>query len=272
MTPIVVLIEPQMGANIGAAMRAMCNFGLHRMRLVRPRDGWPNASAVAMATGAGRLLEDVEVFESTELAVGDCHAVYATTARPRGLTKRVLTPEAAMPEILSHSTAGRRVALMFGPERSGLPNADIVLSNAIISIPVDPDFPVLNLAQAVLLVSYEWRRSTHSVQSTQSKQSTQSTQSATTATGTAPRELTEMEAPTLAESIKVTKFVQHLIEELEGVDCFFTGEKKPAMASALENMIRRWPLTEQDVRTLWRVIRTLSTKRGNEEMKEKGDS
>ena len=156
--PTFILIRPQMGENIGAAARAMWNFGLDRMRITAPRDGWPNQKAVAMASGAGRLLDEAQLFETTDDAISDCTYVYATTARDRDLTKPVLTPEAAMIEARVRIAAGQKVAVLFGPERAGLENEDIIRANAIISVPVNPEFPSLNLAQCVLLTAYEWRR------------------------------------------------------------------------------------------------------------------
>ncbi|MEM6946215.1 MAG: RNA methyltransferase, partial [Pseudomonadota bacterium] len=156
--PVAVLVEPQLGENIGAAARALWNFGLDRMRIVAPRDGWPNPKAVAMASGAGRLLDDAQIFETTAEAVADCTLVYATTARARELTKRVLTPEDAMREAAAATEAGERVALLFGRERTGLENDDVMRASAIVTVPVNPDFPSLNLAQCVLLLGYEWRR------------------------------------------------------------------------------------------------------------------
>jgi len=143
--PSFVLVRPQMGENIGAAARAMWNFGLDRMAIVAPRDGWPNPKAVAMASGAGRLLDEAGVFETTADAVGAASYVYATTARSRDLTKDVFTPEAAMADAAKRINAGQQVSVLFGPERSGLENSDISRANAIISVPVNPDFASLNL-------------------------------------------------------------------------------------------------------------------------------
>ena len=134
--PAFVLIRPQMGENIGAAARGMWNFGLDRMRIIDPRDGWPNQKAVAMASGAGRLLDEAQIFDDTAAAIADCDYVYATTARPRGLTKLVLTPEAAMQDARARIAEGQKVAVMFGPERSGMENEDIARANAIISVPI----------------------------------------------------------------------------------------------------------------------------------------
>ena len=156
--PTFVLVRSQMGENIGGAARAMWNFELDRMRLVAPRDGWPNPRAVALASGAGRLLDQAGVFESTAEAVADCDYVYATTARVRGLTKPVLEPADAMDEARALKVAGKKVAVLFGPERAGLENEDVARANAIITVPVNPEFYSLNLAQCVLLVAYEWRR------------------------------------------------------------------------------------------------------------------
>ncbi len=156
--PTFVLVNPQMGENIGAAARAMWNFGLDRMRLVAPRDGWPNPGAVAMAAGAGRLLDEAQLAQTTAEAVADCTFVMATTARNRDLTKPIYAPEHAMQVARERIGAGEKVAVLFGPERAGLENRDIALANAIISVPVNPDFASLNLAQCVLLTAYEWRR------------------------------------------------------------------------------------------------------------------
>ena len=156
--PAIILIRPQMGENIGAAARAMWNFGLDHMRIVDPRDGWPSQKAVAMASGAGRLLDEARLFDTTAEALADTTFVMATTARPRDLTKPVYSPEFAMAEAARRIGTGQKVAVMFGPERAGLENDDIIRANAIISVPVNPEFPSLNLAQCVLLLSYEWQR------------------------------------------------------------------------------------------------------------------
>ncbi len=156
--PAFVLVRPQLGENIGATARAMWNFGLRGLRLVEPRDGWPNPSAVAMASGAGGLLDEARLFATTAEAVADCGTIYATTARPREMTKRVLTPEAAMAEARGIVAAGGRVGVLFGPERAGLGNDDVILADAIVTVPVNPAFASLNLAQSALLMAYEWRR------------------------------------------------------------------------------------------------------------------
>jgi len=153
--PVIVLVRPQLGENIGKAARAMLNFGLTELRLVSPRDGWPNPSAGPAAAGADVVLERATVHETLAEAVADCANVYATTVRKRGVTKPVLTPEQAAREI--HTQPGRS-AYVFGPERSGLETDDVALARAIVTVPINPDFASLNLAQAVILCAYEWSK------------------------------------------------------------------------------------------------------------------
>ena len=155
--PCFILVRPQMGENIGAAARAMLNFGLERMRIVDPRDGWPNPKAVAMASGAGRVLDRAGLFQDIPAAIADCDFVFATTARSRELVKPVVTPERAMEMTRAMVAEGRRVGFLFGPERAGLENEDVAPANAIVTVPVNPEFPSLNLAQCALLLGYEWR-------------------------------------------------------------------------------------------------------------------
>jgi tRNA/rRNA methyltransferase len=234
--PVFVLVQPQLGENIGAAARAMWNFGLRGMRLVAPRDGWPNPAAVAMASGAGGLLDEARVFATTADAVADCGTVYATTARPREMTKRVLTPEAAMAEARGIVAGGGRVAVLFGPERAGLGNDDVVLAEAIVSVPVNPAFASLNLAQCVLLTAYEWRRQGVAGQG----------------------EPESREVPWRAESGDVGRLLEHLTGELDAAGFFWPEHKRASMVANLHNLFRRAPLTDQDVRTLWGVVRALA--------------
>lgn len=153
--PVIVLVRPQLAENIGKAARAMLNFGLIEMRLVEPRDGWPNPSAGPAAAGADRVLADARVFSTTAEAVADCAHVYATTVRKRGVSKPVVTPEVAAREI--HNRPGRS-AILFGPERSGLETSDVALARSILTVPINAEFGSLNLAQAVILVAYEWSK------------------------------------------------------------------------------------------------------------------
>jgi tRNA/rRNA methyltransferase len=233
--PAFVLVRPQMGENIGAAARAMLNFGLDRMRIVDPRDGWPNQSAVAMASGAGRVLDDAVLVDRTVEAVADCTYVFATTARQRDLTKPVLTPERAMELARQKIAAGEKVAVLFGPERAGLENDDIALANAIISVPVNPEFPSLNLAQCVLLTGYEWRRQT---------------------VETAP-EVTEMAGSEWASAIEVDRLAGHYEETLEQAGFFFPETKSESMRLNLRNLWSRMPLTQADVRMLHGILRQM---------------
>lgn len=153
--PVIVLVRPQLGENIGKAARAMLNFGLTEMRLVTPRDGWPNPAAGPAAAGADMVLARARVYDSTAEAVADCAQVYATTVRKRGVTKPVVTPEQAARAIAAQEG---RSAILFGPERSGLETDDVALARAILTVPVNPEFGSLNLAQAVILCAYEWSR------------------------------------------------------------------------------------------------------------------
>jgi len=233
--PVAILVAPQMGENIGAAARALWNFGLDRMRVVAPRDGWPNPKAVATASGAASLLDEARLYDDTAAAVADLQMLYATTARPRELTKRVLTPEAAMEEAAGLIRDGARVGVLFGRERTGLENDDILRAGAIVSVPVNPAFPSLNLAQCVLLMAYEWQRTIgdHAP--------------GTLATG----------RTRLAAQADVARMVAHLVAALDRVGFFHPPEKRPVMVANLENLFRRHPLTEQEVRTLFGVIRAL---------------
>lgn len=153
--PIIVLVRPQLGENIGKAARAMLNFGLTDLRLVNPRDGWPNPSAGPSASGADVVLEHAEVFSSVAEAVADCARVYASTVRRRDLMLPVITPEDMADEL---SASAGRSAILFGPERAGLETEEVALAKAIVTVPINPDFGSLNLAQAVILLAYEWSK------------------------------------------------------------------------------------------------------------------
>lgn len=236
--PAFILVGPQMGENIGASARAMWNFGLDRMRIVNPRDGWPNPKAEAMASGAGRLLDEAMLTGTTAEACADLTRIYATTARDRALTKRVLTPERAMAEARALIASGERVGFLFGPERAGLEREDVVRANAVVSVPVNPAFGSLNLAQCVLLLAYEWgREDLPSVE-----------------------EEYRLAGARRAEAGEVDAFVERLVARLDGVGFFYPEEKRPRMIANLDNLFRRAPLTDADVRTLHGVVRALSEK------------
>jgi tRNA/rRNA methyltransferase len=231
--PIMVLVRPQMGENIGAAARAMLNFGLERMRLVEPRDGWPNPKAVAMASGASKVLEGAGLFPDLPAALADCDRVYATTARGRELVKPVLTPEEAMAEARTLTASGARVAVLFGPERAGLENDDIAPANAIVTVPVNPAFYSLNIAQCVLLLAYEWQRQQ----------------------GAAPAPAA---VPDYATQGEVARLGDHLEERLEETGFFHPPEKAPGMKRNLRNMLARWGLTRAEMQMLHGVLRQLA--------------
>lgn len=233
--PAFVLIRPQMGENIGAAARAMWNFGLDAMRVVAPRDGWPSEKANAMASGAGRLLDEAMLTEDTAGAIADCHWVLATTARPRGLTKPVMTPEAAMAEAAARIARGERVAVMFGPERAGMENEDIAKASAIVTVPVNPEFASLNLAQCVLLMAYEWRRAT------------------------AEAEPVRLEGGRveLATGEELDALAGHYEERLEEAGFFFPETKADGMKLSLRNLWPRLGLTRADVQMLHGVMRQM---------------
>ncbi|WP_146591247.1 RNA methyltransferase [Puniceibacterium confluentis] len=233
--PAFVLVNPQMGENIGAAARAMWNFGLDRMRLVAPRDGWPNQSAVAMAAGAGRLLDEALLAATTAEAVADCTFVMATTARNRDLTKPIYAPEHAMQIARDRIGRGEKVAVLFGPERAGLENPDIALANAIISVPVNPAFASLNLAQCVLLTAYEWQR--HAVEITP--------------------ETTELAGGQWANQTEVQKLSEHYEDRMSDAGFFFPEHKADSMKLNLRNLWSRMPLTQADVRMLHGIMRQM---------------
>jgi tRNA/rRNA methyltransferase len=227
--PLIILVRPQMGENIGAAARGMLNFGLEGLRVVAPRDGWPNPKAVAMASGAGRLLDRAGLFADVAAAVADCHYVFATTARPRELTKPVVTPEEAMAQARAMCGAGQRVAVLFGPERTGLENDEVARADAIISVPVNPEFPSLNLAQCVLLTGYEWRRQT-----------------------AGDIEVPEVDMATHAERQALG---DHYEGVLEAAGFFFPDHKAANMKRNLRSMWARLALTRADVQTLHGMMR-----------------
>lgn len=236
--PVFVLVRPQMGENIGAAARAMLNFGLERMRVVGPRDGWPNPKAVAMASGAGRVLDQAGLFPDLGPALADCDFVLATTARGRELTKPVYTPERAMELIRAMAAEGKKVAILFGPERAGLENDDIVRANAIVTVPVNPEFFSLNLAQCVLLLAYEWRRQTQDV----------------------PPVVMEMAGAELATAGEIDRLASHFEEDLEVAGFFFPEKKAPTMKRSLRNMWSRLGLTKAEVMTFHGMLRQIAYK------------
>ena len=234
--PVFVLIEPQMGENIGASARAMLNCGLDALRLVRPRDGWPNPAARANAAGADVVIDGVRLFKDTAGAIGDAARVFATTARPRGLVKPVLTPREAARQMRALEAAGVACAVLFGPERSGLTTDDVALADTVITAPLNPAFSSLNLAQAVLMVAWEL-----------------SQVDAPTAPGA------EREPP--ADKASLMRLFSHLEAELDAADFFKTPEVRPGMVRAIRSLLHRAEPTEQEVRTLHGIVTALSGRR-----------
>jgi tRNA/rRNA methyltransferase len=233
--PIVVLVEPQLGENIGAAARAMANFGLSKLRLVKPVQAWPNEKARVMAAGADRVLEAVTLYDSLEAAIADCSFVLATTARNHDQAKPVLSAEAAAAEMTPRVAAGETVAMVFGRERIGLENHEVALADRIVTLPVNPAFASLNLAQAVVILAYEWFKRAH---------------------GGLPFAMPEKSPP--AQKQQLDAFFANLERELEKVEFFRPEEKRGTMSINLRNVFQRMALTQQDVRTLHGVITAIA--------------
>jgi tRNA/rRNA methyltransferase len=234
--PIVVLVEPQLGQNIGTTARAMANFGLSRLRLVKPRDGWPDIQAVRAASGADAVLDGVALFDTLQEALADCRYVLATTARAHDQAKPVLGPEAAAREIAPRVAAGETVAVVFGRERWGLMNDEVGLADAIVTYPVNPAFASLNLAQAVLVIAYEYFKLAGG--------------------GALPFTMPVRSPP--AGKQQLFAFFADLEAELDKVEFFRPPEKRPTMSINLRNIFARMQPTQQDVQTLHGVIMAIA--------------
>jgi len=234
--PVVVLVEPQLGENIGMAARAMGNFGLTRLRIVNPRDGWPNISAQRAASGADHILDAVELFDTVEQAVADCTLLFATTARAHDQAKPVVAPEAAAQEIVAGVGGGGTVGILFGRERYGLQAEEVALANRIITFPVNPGFASLNLAQAVLLIGYEWFK--------------------LSTAGALPFAMPEHSEP--ASQHQMQAFFDNLVRELDKVEFLRPAEKRDTMLVNLRNIFRRMEPTKQDMHTLHGVVMAIA--------------
>jgi tRNA/rRNA methyltransferase len=234
--PIVVLVEPQLGENIGAAARVMANFGLARLRLVKPRDGWPNLQARRSASGADRVLDEAALYPDVVAAIVDCTFVLATTARAHDQAKPVIAPEAAARQIADHmaerGASGENVAVLFGRERHGLENHEVALADRIVTFPINPAFASLNLAQAVALVAYEWFKLVSG--------------------GALPFVMPCKSA--LAGKEQLFAFFSGLERELDRVEFFRPPEKRATMLINLHNIFARMGPTQQDIQTLHGVI------------------
>ena len=234
--PVVILVEPQLGENIGMAARAMGNFALTRLRIVRPRDGWPNVAAQRAAAGADHIIEHVELFDTVEAAVADCTLLFATTARAHDQAKPVVGPEAAATEMVGQIRDGGTVGILFGRERWGLTNEEVGLSNRIITFPVNPGFASLNLAQAVLLVGYEWFKLSTG--------------------GSLPFAMPERSEQ--ASQHQIQAFFDNLVRELDEVEFLRPAEKRDTMLVNLRNIFTRMEPTKQDMHTLHGVVMAIA--------------
>lgn len=241
--PAVILVKPQLGENIGFAARAMANFGLTDLRLVAPRDGWPNDKARAAAAGAAALVDRATVYESVADAIGELNFVLASTARPREMVKAVLSPARAAVELKRRGASAERTGVLFGPERSGLDNDTIALADAILTAPVNPEFASLSLPQAVLLFGYEWFKA---------GEFAPSLGRATEFDGPAAEGMS-FPRTRLARRAELLALFEHLEGELDRTGFLYPEEKRPSMVRAIRNMFHRMSATEQDVRT-WRGI------------------
>ena len=238
--PAIILVEPQLGENIGMTARAMANFGLSRLRLVAPRDGWPSEAARKAASGADWVIEGVKVHDTLEAAIADLGLVYATTARDRDMTKPVVGPKTSVDAILTRQMSGEDAGVLFGRERWGLTNEEIALADEILTYPVNPAFASLNIAQAVLLFGYEWFVGFHAAETGEDEGPER--------TGGAA----------LAEKAELFNLFEHLETELDEGGFLKPVEKRPKMVQNLRNILHRASLTSQDVRTLRGVIVALT--------------
>lgn len=229
--PVIVLVRPQLGENIGKAARAMLNFGLTEMRLVAPRDGWPNPSAGPASAGADVVLEQAQVFASVAEATADCAHVYATTVRKRGVVKPVVTPEAAA---LAIRDASGDSAILFGPERSGLESNDVAIARSIITVPINPEFGSLNLAQAVILIAYEWSKGANLASPPKS----------------------ELDPPAPQHALE--GMIAQLDTMLEKAGHFFPLDRSHIDRRTIRSLLTKPGWTAQEVRTLRGVLRSLS--------------
>ena len=230
--PVIVLVEPQLGENIGTAARAMYNCGLTELRLVKPRDGWPSEKAVAAASGADRVLDKARLYPDVPVAIADLRHVYASTARDRYMVKREVTPRLAAEEMRGFLAAGEPCGILFGPERTGLVNDDIALADTVVTVPLNPAFSSLNLAQAVVIVGYEWFIAKTEPSS----------------------ELLHTGHSRPANKAELLRFFEHFEEALVLSGFLRHPDKRPSMTRNLRNLFQRAQCTEQELRTLHGVI------------------
>lgn len=228
--PVMVLVRPQLGQNIGKAARAMLNFGLSEMRLVAPRDGWPNPDAGPAASGADAVLKHAKLFTTTAEAIADCSTVFASTVRRRDLVMPVVNPSEMADQVCA---AAGRSAILFGPERSGLETEDVALANAIVTVPINPEFGSLNLAQAVILLAYEWSKRSELAQPTSKEVEPQAPQG-------------EIEA-----------LIRHLDEELNGKGYFHPPSRTQATRNTIRTIFTKTGWSSREVKAVRGIIRAL---------------
>ena len=241
--PTIILVRPQLGENIGMAARAMLNCGLSSLRLVAPRDGWPNPKAERAASGADVVLDKAKVFDSVEAAVAGLGRVVATTARNRELSQRIVTPRRAAAEMRGWTAEGDKVGILFGPERTGLTNDDMVQADTALSIPLNPQFSSLNIAQAVLLVSYEWAMAGED----------------------APAERMSDHSTRPATKDELQNLFAHLERALDQSGFLRHKAMRPTMVNNLRALLQRTAMTEQEVRSFHGVIKYLAKHKHEEE-------
>lgn len=235
-SPVIVLVRPQLAENIGAAARAMANGGLFHLRLVAPRDGWPQDRAWRMASGADRILESASVFADLPAALADCHRVFATCPRPRHVIKPLRNARAAAEDLRAANAGGLRAAVLFGPERAGLDNDDLACADTLVRYPLNPAHMSLNLAQAVMILAYEWW---------------------TVAERTPPREMVTNETR-VANKGELEGFLGRLTAELQACGFLDNEAKRPGMVRNLRHWFQRGEVTEQELRSLHGVVTELS--------------
>ena len=237
--PAIIVVQPQLGENIGTAARAMMNCGLDDLRLVRPRDGWPSDKAIAAASGADKVLEKARLYPSVRAAISGLVHVYAATARDRGMVRREVTPRHAAVEMRAWLDANETCGVLVGPERTGLVNDDVALADTVLTVPLNPAFSSLNLAQAVLLIGYEWF----------------------TSGANAPPEVLHRGGSRPATKEELLNFLDHLEEELENNGFLRNPESRGHMVRNLRSLFQRAQCTEQELRTLHGVVTAFAGQR-----------
>ncbi len=251
-TPRILLMEPQLADNIGMVARAMANFGLEELRLIAPRDGWPNEKARIAASGANYVIDDAQAFPDLASAVGDLNYVVATTARQRPLKKPVLTPEEAVHEMRQRFARGEKCGILFGRERNGLETSEVAVADALVMIPVNTRFASLNLAQAVLLLGYGWMR-----------ESGHATLGRVTNYETPVQSGLNLGSDRRATKEELFGFFEHIERELDHLGFFNPVEKRPAVVQNLRTMFTRLEPTEQEIRSLRGIVATLARGKGH---------